>query len=124
MLSAAKLRVYTNDRMNANLLLRASKCVPPLARSLSCWTGAITKKHRLIYEHTYSTMLVQPDGSTITIEYAVPRKIIILPLNVATLSEQEKKLRLERLKPKSKIVIKEEYIEDDFDAFKYIKKNK
>lgn len=69
-------------------------------------------------------MLVQPDGSTITIEYAVPRKIIILPLNVATLSEQEKKLRLERLKPKSKIVIKEEYIEDDFDAFKYIKKNK
>lgn len=122
-LSAAKLRVYTNDRMNATLLLRASKCVPTFARSLSCWTAAITKKHRLIYEHTYSTMLVQTDGSTITIEYPVPRKIIILPIDATTLSEQEKKLRLERLKPKTKIVVKEEIIDDDFDAFKYIKKN-
>lgn len=69
--------------------------------------------------NTYPTILVLPDGSSITIEYNVPRKIIILPLNIAELSEEERKLKIDARKPKTKVVITEE-IQDDFDEFKYV----
>ncbi|KAK2581573.1 hypothetical protein KPH14_002082 [Odynerus spinipes] len=115
------VRVHTNDRMNATLLLRASQCVPTLVRGFNCWTAAITKKHRTVYANTYPTVLVFSNGSSINIEYHEPRKIIVLPLNLSELSEAEQKMRLEKRKPKSKIVLTDE-IQDDFDEFKYIKK--
>ncbi|XP_018394904.1 PREDICTED: 39S ribosomal protein L55, mitochondrial [Cyphomyrmex costatus] len=94
-----------------------------LHRSFNCWTAAITKKHRPVYERTYPTTLVLSDGSSIEIEYHEPRKIIVLPLNLAELTEVEKKKRLEMRKPKTKIVITEEF-EDSFDENRYLNFNK
>lgn len=45
--------------------------------------------------------------------------IFQLPLNVWTLSEAERKARLEKRRPKQKVVIEED-IEDDFDSSKYL----
>ncbi|XP_066253297.1 large ribosomal subunit protein mL55 [Euwallacea similis] len=89
-------------------------------RGLSCWTASITRPHRLTYARLYPTLLVQPDGSTYTIRYPEPRKIIKLPLNVWTLSEDDRKARLEKRKPKTKVVIEED-LEDSFDSKKYLK---
>ncbi|ENN79148.1 39S ribosomal protein L55, mitochondrial [Dendroctonus ponderosae] len=89
-------------------------------RSLSCWSAAITRPHRLTYTRTYPTVLVQPDGSTFTIRHSEPRKIIKLPLNIWTLSEAERKARVEKRKPKKKVVIEDD-IEDSFDASSYVK---
>ncbi|KAH0549628.1 39S ribosomal protein L55, mitochondrial [Cotesia glomerata] len=91
-----------------------------LRRQFNCWTANVTKKHRKNYERTYPTVLVHPNGSTINIQYFEPRKIIKLPLDLSVLSEQERKLILERRKPKSKVKIEEE-VEDDFDQNKYLR---
>ncbi|XP_020287662.1 39S ribosomal protein L55, mitochondrial [Pseudomyrmex gracilis] len=100
-------------------LARIGSSATGLRRNLNCWTAAITKKHRAVYERTYPTILVLPDGSSIDMEYHEPRKIIVLPLNIAELSEEEMKIRLAKRKPKSKIVIAEE-IEDSFDENRYL----
>ncbi|XP_014603818.1 PREDICTED: 39S ribosomal protein L55, mitochondrial [Polistes canadensis] len=110
--------------MNASLFLRVSSQLRPnFARNLNCWTAAITKKHQNVYVNTYPTILVLPDGSSMNIEYNIPRKIIVLPLNIAELSEEEQKLKIETRKPKTKVVLMDE-IQDDFDEFKYVNMKK
>uniref|UniRef100_A0A8D8UQ32 39S ribosomal protein L55, mitochondrial n=1 Tax=Cacopsylla melanoneura TaxID=428564 RepID=A0A8D8UQ32_9HEMI len=91
-----------------------------IVRRISSSTAAINKIHRSVYAHTYPTLLVFPDGSTINIRYFEPRSIITLPLDLSKLTEEERKLRLERRKPKSKIVIEED-LNDSFNPNKYIK---
>ncbi|KAK7082418.1 Large ribosomal subunit protein mL55 [Halocaridina rubra] len=66
----------------------------------------------------YPTKLMQSDGSTITIRYHEPRRIIKLPLDLATLTEAERRRRLEARKPKKKVVIEED-IDDGFDLTNY-----
>ncbi|XP_018345208.1 PREDICTED: 39S ribosomal protein L55, mitochondrial [Trachymyrmex septentrionalis] len=100
-------------------LARIGNSATVFRRSFNCWTAAITKKHRPVYERTYPTTLVFSDGSSIEIEYHEPRKIIVLPLNLAELTEAERKRRLEMRKPKTKIVIAEEF-EDNFDENRYL----
>lgn len=45
-------------------------------RALSSATASVTRLHRSVYCRTYPTVVVQPDGSSITIRYHEPRKII------------------------------------------------
>nr|XP_012221701.1 PREDICTED: 39S ribosomal protein L55, mitochondrial [Linepithema humile] len=98
---------------------RIGSSTTALRRYFNCWTAAITKKHRATYECTYPTTLVFSDGSSIEIEYHEPRKIIVLPFNMADLTEEEQKKKLEMCKPKTKIVITED-IEDNFDENRYL----
>lgn len=89
-------------------------------RELNCHVASVTKIHRKTYERMYPTLLIQPDGSSIVIKYHEPRQIIRLPINLATLSEADRKARLLARRPRSKIKIEEE-IEDGFDAKRYLK---
>jgi large subunit ribosomal protein L55 len=66
----------------------------------------------------YPTLLVYPDGSTVTIRYKEPRAIIKLPIDLSKLSEAERAARLEKRKPKKKVVIEED-IDDSFDVNRY-----
>ncbi|CAH4019598.1 unnamed protein product [Pieris brassicae] len=50
----------------------------------------------------YPTKVVLPNGASINIRYNEPRKIIKLPLDLSLLSDEEKKIRLDRRKPKKK----------------------
>ncbi|CAG4937307.1 unnamed protein product [Colias eurytheme] len=68
----------------------------------------------------YPTKVVLANGASINIRYHEPRKIIKLPLDLSLLSEAEKKMRLDRRKPKKKVKITET-IEDNFNAKKYLK---
>lgn len=104
-------------------LARIGSSATGLRRNLNCWTAAIAKKHRTVYERTYPTALVFSDGSSIEIEYCEPRKIIILPLNIAELTEAEQKKRLEMRKPKTKVILTDE-IEDSYDENRYLSFNK
>jgi len=87
-------------------------------RQLNANRTAITKIGRKVYARTYPTVLVQEDGSTYNIKYKEPRKIIKLPFDTSFLTEAEKIKRMERRRPKKKIVIEDE-IEDTFDASSY-----
>lgn len=46
--------------------------------------------------------------------------ILQLPLDLSTLSDEERKMRLEKRKPKKKVKISED-VEDNFSAKKYLK---
>lgn len=102
-----------------SILSRSIRSNQLTCRELNCWTAAITKKHRKTYERTYPTILVHPDGSSINIQYYEPRKIVVLPLDLSTLSEAERRARIERRKPKTIVKIEEE-LEDDFDEDRYV----
>lgn len=101
-------------QVSKNLILKIS------SRNASSSTCAINKIHRAVYSRTYPVVVVKPNGSTYTIRYHEPRGIIKLPVDMSTLSESEKRARLDKRKPKTKIEIKEE-IEDKFSAIKYLK---
>ncbi|KAM3962972.1 mitochondrial ribosomal protein L55 [Aphomia sociella] len=81
---------------------------------------SITKIHREVYTRMYPTRVVLADGASINIRYHEPRKIIKLPLNLSSLSEEERRNRLERRKPKIKVKITDD-LEDNFNAKKYLK---
>ncbi|XP_018578036.1 39S ribosomal protein L55, mitochondrial [Anoplophora glabripennis] len=89
-------------------------------RNLNSLSASITKPHRLTYVRTYPTVLVNPDGSTVTIRYPEPRKIIKLPINIWALSEAERKAIIEQRKPKKKVKLEDD-LEDSFDSKKYLK---
>ncbi|XP_053670093.1 39S ribosomal protein L55, mitochondrial [Anopheles nili] len=92
----------------------------PTIRSLSSNTAAIVKVHRSVYARRYPTLMVMPNGATINLSYHEPRRIIKLPLDLSTLSETERKARLEKRKPKQKIRIEDD-VEDTFNANKYLR---
>ncbi|KAL5283170.1 MRPL55 family protein [Megaselia abdita] len=89
-------------------------------RYISSATTAVTRIHRTCYARQYPVSVVQSDGSSITIRYQEPRKIIKLPLDLSTLTEVEKKARLDARKPRKLIKIEDE-VEDNFNSKKYLK---
>eukprot|EP00745_Piridium_sociabile_P043971 TRINITY_DN91057_c0_g1_i1.p1 TRINITY_DN91057_c0_g1~~TRINITY_DN91057_c0_g1_i1.p1 ORF type:complete len:139 (-),score=21.96 TRINITY_DN91057_c0_g1_i1:10-381(-) len=80
---------------------------------------SVTRLNRYNFPRLYPTLMVLPDGSTITVRYKEPRKLIKLPEDLSLLSEADRKLRLQRRKPKQKLVIEDDLEEDSFDASKY-----
>ncbi|XP_043797929.1 39S ribosomal protein L55, mitochondrial [Apis laboriosa] len=112
--------INPRKRMNIFSILQPMQKILSLHRNLNCWTAAITKKHRKLYLNTFPVYLVLPDGSSINIEYEEPRKIITLPLNLNTLSQEERQSRLEKRKKIVKVKIIEEY-QDEFDETQFYK---
>ncbi|XP_032792962.1 39S ribosomal protein L55, mitochondrial [Daphnia magna] len=103
-------RYFTKLRSSIPLIIQT--------RQLNGHRASIASIGRAIYVRTYPTMLVQPDGSTITIRYKEPRGIIKLPVDLSSLSEAERQRRLMLRKPKKKVKIEED-IEDTFDENSY-----
>jgi len=108
--------------MSRSALLRlctaALQTVP--SRQLNCNVAAVTRVHRRLATQLYPTRVVLTDGSTIAARYPQPRKIIKLPLDLTTLTEEQRLLRLQRRKPRQKVALQEE-VEDSFDASQYRK---
>ncbi|XP_047514771.1 39S ribosomal protein L55, mitochondrial [Pieris napi] len=108
--------MFRNYFANSKSLLFQLCC----KRYLNNTVASVTKIHREIYTRMYPTKVVLPNGASINIRYHEPRKIIKLPLDLSLLSDEEKKIRLDRRKPKKKVKIAET-IEDNFNAKKYLK---
>ncbi|XP_065350858.1 large ribosomal subunit protein mL55 [Cloeon dipterum] len=109
--------------LKSSQLLRVGVLPVLSQRFLNSNSSVVTKIHRNTFTRTYPTVLVFPDGSSIRIRYPEPRQIITLPFDLSKLTEAEKKVRLERRKPKEKIIIEEDY-DDDFDPTKYLQTSK
>lgn len=105
--------------MQNSVIVKSLQLINITSRNASSTTCAITKKHRAVYARTFPCTIVKPDGSTYTAEYHEPRAIIKLPFDLSTLTEAERKARLEKRKPKMKVEIREE-IDDKFSANKYL----
>ncbi|KAM8967185.1 large ribosomal subunit protein mL55 [Pelodytes ibericus] len=82
---------------------------------------SIARFGRKSYLRTYPVSLVQTDGSTITIQYKEPRRILTMPVDLTTLSEEERKERQRKREQSRKTVaraVKEDF-GDDFNADEY-----
>ena len=55
----------------------------------------------------YKVRLQQPDGSTLTLRYHEPHDLIRLPVDPNSLTAEEKRERLNRLKPEKEIKVHE-----------------
>ncbi|XP_023950930.1 39S ribosomal protein L55, mitochondrial [Bicyclus anynana] len=105
---------------NPGIKLTTMICNHYFRRNLNNNVASITRIHREIFTRMYPTKVVLPNGASINIRYHEPRKIIKLPLDLSALSEDEKKARLEKRKPKRKVKVTE-IVEDNFNAKKYLK---
>ncbi|XP_075070242.1 large ribosomal subunit protein mL55 [Mixophyes fleayi] len=84
--------------------------------------ASIGRSGRKSYLRTYPVLLIQPDGSTITIQYKEPRRILTMPLDITTLSEEQRKARLRlRNQPKKGSATKEKELYDDLNLDQYSK---
>jgi large subunit ribosomal protein L55 len=105
-----------------SFLLKSTSVTVLFTKNINCWVAAVTKTHRKVYVNKYWTILQHPDGSTIKIRYHEPVGIIRLPLDLSSLSpEERRKKKLER-EPVAPVTIKnDDDIEDTFDENRYLK---
>uniref|UniRef100_A0A915BD40 39S ribosomal protein L55, mitochondrial n=2 Tax=Parascaris univalens TaxID=6257 RepID=A0A915BD40_PARUN len=80
--------------------------------------AAIGKIRRKSYIRRFPITVMRPDGSTIEIRTSEPRDFVQLPLDLNSITEEERRHRLAARKPKVK-QIKEDIIDDNFDIGQY-----
>ena len=68
-----------------------------------------------LFPKMYKVLVVNQDGSTYSISHQYPHKIIPLPLDLSTLTEEERAERdkKQQVAKRRKYVVEEEEIEDD-----------
>ncbi|KAL7884868.1 hypothetical protein AOLI_G00076380 [Acnodon oligacanthus] len=82
---------------------------------------SVVRCGRQRYERMYPVLLVRPDGSTINIRYREPKRIVMMPIDITTLSEEERKVRMRKRGPKKTVVKAKDEFEDDFKVDDYSK---
>ncbi|KAK6750218.1 hypothetical protein RB195_002297 [Necator americanus] len=102
------------------LLHQFSSCRALEQERGNAWRACLGKICRTQYLRHYPVKLIRPDGSSVEIRYLEPRAVVRLPVDVNTLSDDEKRQRLAARKPKTMKIVQEQ-IDDNFDATEYMK---
>ncbi|KAI6206820.1 Dolichol-phosphate mannosyltransferase subunit 1 [Aphelenchoides besseyi] len=86
----------------------------------NAYRACLGRPTRQLYRKEYRATLMQPDGSTIDGRFNEPRCLIRMPVDLRTATDDEKRRRLALRKPQSK-QIKDDIVDDNFDATDYLK---
>ncbi|KAL0608671.1 39S ribosomal protein L55, mitochondrial [Plecturocebus cupreus] len=105
----------------------AVKATGPALRSLhtsSWWAdssrASFARVRRQAYARLYPVLLVRQDGSTIHIRYREPRRMLAMPIDLDSLTPEERRARLR--KREAQLQRRKEYeqeLSDDFDVERY-----
>ncbi|XP_069323580.1 large ribosomal subunit protein mL55 [Eulemur rufifrons] len=108
-------------RQNA---VKAAGPAPRRLHTSSWWAdssrASLTRVRRQAYARLYPVLLVKQDGSTIHIRYREPRRMLAMPIDLDTLSPEERRARLR--KREAQLQPRKEYGQepsDDFDMERY-----
>uniref|UniRef100_A0A8C3YRA1 Mitochondrial ribosomal protein L55 n=1 Tax=Catagonus wagneri TaxID=51154 RepID=A0A8C3YRA1_9CETA len=81
--------------------------------------ASLTRLHRQTYARLYPVLLVKQDGSTIHIRYMEPRRILTMPVDLDSLSQEERRARFRKREAKFKEKKEEPELSDDFHVEQY-----
>ncbi|XP_055968346.1 large ribosomal subunit protein mL55 [Sorex fumeus] len=105
------------------LVLRAAgmgRCLHTSSRRADSSRASLTRVHRQAYARLYPVLLVRQDGSTIHIRYREPRRMLVMPLDLDSLTPEERRTRFRKreaqLREKK---VEEPQLADDFDQERY-----
>ncbi|XP_032097987.1 39S ribosomal protein L55, mitochondrial isoform X1 [Sapajus apella] len=110
-------------------LLRCSavKATGPALRCLhtSSWRAdssraSLGRVRRQAYARLYPVLLVKQDGSTVHIRYREPRRMLVMPIDLNTLTPEERRARLRKREAQlQRTKDYEQELSDDFDVERY-----
>ncbi|XP_006179497.1 large ribosomal subunit protein mL55 [Camelus dromedarius] len=87
-----------------------------------CNRASLTRVHRQTYARLYPVLLVKQDGSTIHIRYREPRRMLTMPVDLDSLSPEERRARFRKREAQLREEKEEEpELSDDFDVEQYKK---
>ncbi|XP_058244929.1 large ribosomal subunit protein mL55 isoform X2 [Hemibagrus wyckioides] len=115
------MRLCLQEVLSQRCLLAVSSFHTTTAQSNSN-RSSVVRCSRQKYERMYPVLLVRPDGSTINIRYKEPRRILMMPVDITSLSEEERKARMRKRDPKKDMAKrKDDEFDDDFKLEDYSK---
>ncbi|XP_007169960.2 39S ribosomal protein L55, mitochondrial isoform X2 [Balaenoptera acutorostrata] len=89
------------------------------SRRADCNRASLTRVHRQTYARLYPVLLVKQDGSTIHIRYREPRRMLTMPVDLDSLSPEERRARFRKREAQVKEKEEEPELGDDFDVEQY-----